>query len=124
VFQDTRTIERARNDPWLVGFELAREVRLLDLTGSWARRAGASLAINFGPRRRGRDWSRAIYDAYPGIEGLYYPAPTDASRPAVLLYERAADSLPERPVFHRALADDALLPVVLRVAQGLGYAVV
>jgi hypothetical protein len=124
VFQDTLTIERERNQPWLVGYRLRREVRLLDLTGSWARRAGASLALNFGPRDRARAWSRAIYDAYPRIEGLYYPAPTDASDPAVLLYERAADSLRHRPVFHRALADDALLPIVLRIARRLGYAVV
>ena len=32
VFQNTRNINLRRREPWLVGFELAREVRLLPLS--------------------------------------------------------------------------------------------
>ena len=48
----------------------------------------------------------------------------NANRPAVLLYERAADALPDRPIFHRALADAALTPAVVRAAERFDYAVV
>jgi hypothetical protein len=48
VFQETRVIDRRRNAPWLVAFDLARPLELLDLTDSWPTRAGASMAINSG----------------------------------------------------------------------------
>ena len=40
VFQETRIINRSRRAPWLVVFDLEREVRLLDLTGSFPTRIG------------------------------------------------------------------------------------
>jgi hypothetical protein len=124
VFQDTRTIDRRRNDPWLVGFALIRPVTLLDLTGAWPTRAGASMAINSGPRPRARRWSQAIYEAYPTVEGLYYASSMNANQPALALYERAVDALPRRPLFHRALADAALTGAIARAAQRFNYAVV
>jgi len=30
------------------------------------------MAIGTGPRPRAQRWSRAIYDAYPDLDGLYY----------------------------------------------------
>ncbi|HEV8643561.1 MAG TPA: RES family NAD+ phosphorylase [Methylomirabilota bacterium] len=123
VFQETRSIDRSRNDPWLVCCELVRAVPLLDLTGPWPTRAGASMAINSGPRPRARRWSQAIYDAYPAVEGLYYASSMDANRPAVVLYERAADALASRPSFHRALADPTLTPAIVRAAQRFNYVV-
>jgi hypothetical protein len=123
VFQETRTIDRLRNDPWLVGFELVRAVSVLDLTGPWPTRAGASMAINSGPRPRARRWSQVIYAAYPAVEGLHYASSMDANRPAVVLYERAADALPSRPSFHRALADPTLTLAIVRAAQRFNYVV-
>ena len=81
------------------------------------------MAINSGPRPRARRWSQAIYAAYPTVDGLYYASSMNANRPAVLFYERASNSLPNRPIFHRALADAALTPTVVRVAQRVAYAV-
>jgi hypothetical protein len=81
AFQDTRTIERSRNSPWLAGFELARNVPLLDLTGTWPTKAGASMAINSGRRDRARGWSQRVYEDYPTIEGLYYPSSMVANLP-------------------------------------------
>lgn len=124
VFQQTRTIDRRRNSPWLVCFALERAVTLLDLTGPWPTRAGASMAINSGPRPRARRWSQAIHAAHPAIDGLHYPSSMNANRPAFMLYERASAALPARPLFHRALADAALTPAIVRVAHRFNYPVV
>jgi hypothetical protein len=124
VFQDARTIERSRNQPWLVGFELARDVALLDLAGAWPTRAGASMAINSGRRARARAWSARIYADYPAIEGLHYPSSMAGNQPALALYERAQSALPARPAFHRALADPALGGAVAEAALLFNYSVV
>ena len=123
VFQDTRTIERSRNLPWLAGIPLARDVSLLDLTGDWPTRAGASMAINSGRRDRARAWSRRIYEDYPLVDGVYYASSMDANRPAVALYERARNALAARPVFQRALADPALDAAVAKAALSFNYLV-
>jgi len=123
VFQDTRTIERSRNRPWLVGFELTRSVSLLNLTGTWPTKAGASMAINSGRRDRARAWSLRVHQDYPTIEGLYYPSSIDSNRPAMALYERAQSALPARPLFHRALADPALNGAVVKAALLFNYRV-
>lgn len=124
VFQDTRVIDRGRNTPWLVCLDLARAVTLLDLRGPWPTRAGASMAINSGPRPRARRWSQAIHAAYPRVDGLYYASSMNANRPAIVLYERAGAALPARPTFHRAVADPALLPALARAARRFNYVVV
>jgi len=124
VFQHTRTIERSRSQPWLVGFRLTRDVRLLDLTGNWPTRAGASMALATGRRDRARRWSSRIYEDYSAIEGLWYGSSMDANRPAVVLYERAQSALPSRPALHRAIADPALDPLVAAAALRFNYLVV
>ena len=106
------------------GFSPDRQVRLLDLTGLWPTRAGASMAISSGPRPRAREWSRAIYEAYPDAEGLWYGSSMCGNAPAVALYERAQDAVPRVPVFHRALAEPALLGMLEACARELGYALV
>jgi len=124
AFQDTRLIDRAARDPWLVGFRLARPLTLLDLTGPWPTRAGASMALATGPRPRARRWAQAIYDAYPDLDGLYYPASMHGNRPALALTDRARPAIPPRPEFHRPLADPALLRMLEKVAFDLGYGLV
>ncbi len=124
VFQQTRVIDRTVSGPWLVGFDLREALELLDLTGTWPTRAGASMAMASGPRPRAQRWTRAIYEAYPQVHGLYYPASMAANRPSVALYERAFDAVPAEPVFHRALADPALLGLLNRNARDLGYGLV
>jgi hypothetical protein len=98
-------------------------VSLLDLTGRWPTRAGASMALSTGRRDRARAWSRRIYEDYPAVDGLHYPSSMDANQPAVALYERARDALGPRPVFHRALADAALNAVLGKAAMVFGYLV-
>jgi hypothetical protein len=124
VFQEARLVDRTAREPWLVGFALRRPLALLDLTGTWPTRAGASMALASGSRPRARRWSQAIYEAYPEAAGLYYPSSMHANRPAIVLYERAQPAIPSAPVFNRPLADPALLPVLGQVALGLGYGLV
>ena len=124
VFQETRVIDRAARDPWLAAFDLAESLSLLDLSGAWPTRAGASMALSTGPRARSRRWAQAIYSAYPDSQGIYYPSSMHANRAAIALWERGARAIPPRPVFHRPLVDPALLPVLSRVARELGYGLV
>jgi hypothetical protein len=107
-FQAARTIDPFAGEPWLVAFRLQRSVRLLDLTGTWPTRAGASMAINSGQRSRSRRWSKAIYAAYPDAEGLWYASSMYRNAPATALYERAQAALPRSPEANRALADPVL----------------
>jgi hypothetical protein len=122
VFQARRTVAVHQADPWLVGFRLVRAIQLLDLTGRWPTRAGASMAMNSGPRPRAQRWSGSIYAAYPEAEGLWYGSSMHANSPAVALYERAQAAMPAAPVFHRALADPTLEVVLENAALALGYA--
>jgi hypothetical protein len=121
VFQDTRLVDTRRNEPWLAAFTLMEDVSLLDLTGKWPTRARASANINSGPRPRCRRWSRAIYDAYTELGGLYYASSMNVNEPAVVLYERASNTLPRSPVLNRPLSDAPLLIPLERIAAELGY---
>jgi hypothetical protein len=117
-FQRSRTIDPEAEQPFLAGFELRKDIVLLDLTALWPTQAGASMVINSGPR------SRAVHDAYPGIQGLYYASSMHANRPALALYERARPALAPVPLFNRPLSDPALLVDLDRIALNLGYGLV
>lgn len=123
VFQDTRVIDRRRHQPALAAFELGRDLALLDVTGAWPTRAGASMAISTGKRRRAREWSRAIYDAFPQLEGIRYGSSMDANRPAFALYERAAGALPARPLMDDPLSAPGLAVLLARAAVRFRYRV-
>ena len=124
VFQRTRLVNRRHKEPWLVGFETAVPAPLLDLTGAFATRAGASMALMTAARSVSRNWARAFYRAYPTTFGLYYPSSMHANRPAMVLTDRAeaAGVMPAHPRLHRALGDPALLSVLKNIARGIGYA--
>jgi hypothetical protein len=121
VFQAGRLIDVHTDEPWLVGFRLARPVRLLDLLGLWPTRAGASVAINSGPRPTARRWARVMYASYPEAQGLWYGSSMAANAPCVALFERAVGALPAAPAFHHALADATLEAFLVRTAAELGY---
>jgi hypothetical protein len=121
VYQDTRTIDRGRDNPWLVRFETVRDVSLLDLTNLWPTKAGASMAINSGSRAKARKWSRAIYTAYANVEGLLYCSSMHGNRPAVTLYDRAISTMPATPTFNRALLDPSMTTILSNTAVKLNY---
>ena len=123
VFQQTRRIDRVRDAPWLAIFELQRAVRLLDLTGTYPTRVGASMAINTGSRVRAREWAQRFYESHDDLHGIYYASSMHANEPAIALNDRGekAEVLPTHPRFNRALADDALLNVLKHASAALGY---
>jgi hypothetical protein len=121
AFQGARVVDRHTDRPTLAVFRPARVLRLLDLTGTWPTRAGASQAISTGRRDRARAWARAIFDAYDDIDGLWYRSSMNAGQPAVCLWEQAAGAVTGPP--------DALLPLdasglalpIARDCRRLGY---
>lgn len=121
VFQGTRVVDRAGDDRCFTAFRTTRAVRLLDITGEWPTRAGASQAIASGPRGRAQAWARAIYEAYPVLEGLWYPSSMHGGNPAVVLFERAANAVPPDAEVDVPLTHPGLLPDLTRAANALGY---
>ncbi len=121
VFQATRDIDRTHNLPWLAAHEATRDVIVLDLTQAWPTRTGASMVINDGPRAITRQWSAAIYDAYPHVDGLLYASSMYKHEPCIALYERGRDSLPRHPSLDRALSDPGLFDTLAAVADDMGY---
>lgn len=121
IFQGSRLVDRVAADRCLAGFRLTQPVRLLDLTGDWPTRAGASQALASGPRPRAQAWARTIYEAYPKIEGIWYPSSMHGGYPALVLFERAEQALPLRPDLDVPLSHPGLLPDLVRAARSLGY---
>jgi hypothetical protein len=124
VFQQTRNINLRRRNPWLVGFELAHDVRLLDLLGNWPTRMGSSTQISSGRHSVVRGWSRDIYAAYPELHGVIYGSSMNAYREAVALYERGASALPTRPVLHEPLSHPGLRADLERFKDDLGFGLI
>ncbi len=121
VFQDSRVVDRFADDRFLAAFRLTRSVRLLDLTGDWPTRAGASQAISSGHRPKAQAWARAIYEAYPKVEGLWYPSSMHGGHPALVLFERAEGALATGTDLDVPLSHPGLLPDLVRAAGSLGY---
>jgi hypothetical protein len=124
VFQASRVVEQARKAPTWVAFDCTGNLRLLDLTGTWPTRAGASMAITSGQRARARRWSQAIYVVFPAVDGLRYGSSMHGNEPCVALYERALRAMPARPVFHRLLSDPAVLTLLKNACADVNYALV
>ena len=123
--RNRRRVNRTRRQPWLVSFPLAEDVRLLDLTGSFCLRAGASAKLVSGPFTHAQNWSRGFYDAYPQVHGLYYLSSL-TNRPTVVLYERAVEASPiaSEARFHRALADPLMHRVLTGIVNEIGYCLI
>lgn len=121
TFQGARVVDRHTGSPTLAVFRSTRVLRLLDLSGTWPTRAGASQAISTGRRDRARAWARAIFAAYDDIDGLWYRSSMNAGQPAVCLWQRASDAV--------AGPADALMPLdaaglalpIARECRRLGY---
>lgn len=121
VFQATRVVDRFAHDRCLTAFEATRPIALLDLTGDWPTRAGASQAIASGARPRAQHWARTIYDAYPKIQGIWYPSSIRGSHPAFVLFDRAQPALAADPAIDVPISHPGLLPDLVRIANKLGY---
>jgi len=123
VFQTTRAIDREDGEPTFSVFEVTRDLALLDVTGVFATRLGASAALSSGPRRTARRWSRALHAAYPDIDGIAYRSSmSGGSHLAFALFERAEDAMPGRAVASVRLRDSSLDQALTSCAQTLGFA--
>lgn len=121
TFQSRRLVNRHHGAPYLVGLRLNRPVQLLDLTRAWPTRAGASQAISSGRRDVARAWARRVREAFPELDGLWYPSSMDGGGLCLVLWSPAADALPAVPVLSRALTDPALADRLAGAASRLGY---
>ena len=124
VYQQTREVDRVAHAPYLASFRTARNLALLDLTGSWPIRANATAQLAIGPHEWSRRWAVAIYAAYPQLDGVYYRSAYGSGALAVALFERAIDALPPdggADLFDRPLAHPELLPRLRRACRDLGY---
>ena len=124
-FQRNRRINRDLRQPWLVSFALTGELRLLNLTDTFCVRVGASAKLASAPFLHAQNWSSGFYEAYPEIQGLYYPSSL-TNRPTIALYERAnrVSMLPGNPLFHRALSDPTLHKALVAVSAEIGYGLI
>lgn len=121
VFQGTRVVDRDVSRRFVAAFRVTRPVPLLDLTRDWPTRVGASQAMTSGARPRAQAWARAIYEAYPGLEGIWYPSSMHGGHAALVLFERAEAALPADPELDLPLSHPGLLPDLTRAASSLGY---
>jgi hypothetical protein len=127
-FQETRTIDRRRQEPWLVGFELTAGQgesgpQVLDLTRLWPTRVGASQAIATGRRPTAQAWSRLIHRSYPNLAGVLYRSSMAGGSLNLALYERAVPFMPSAPAVHLPLSHPGLALPLARAASKLGYLV-
>lgn len=121
VFQHTRRVDVAAGGPWLTGLRLTRTLSLLDLTGLWPTRAGASQVIASGPRPQAQAWARVIADAWPDVDGLWYRSSMHGRGHCAALWDPAADAIPDRPLMSIPLAHPALWDALADACEQLGY---
>ncbi len=124
VFGDTGVVDLDRHHVALP--VLRRDLRLLDLRGSGAMKAGTKAAIaKVSERGTSQAWARYFYettDIYDYVDGLvYFNAHNDED--AFALYERAADALECPPERIMKLDEEALRTAVLEAADDNNLAV-
>ena len=81
------------------------------------------MALSSGPRARAQGWSRALYEAFPDAQGLWYPSSMMGGQHALALYERARPAIAPLPLFHHPLADVVLDDMILETASQIGFQV-
>jgi hypothetical protein len=124
VFQSRRNIRLSR-DQSLTAWFPTRDLRLLDLTGLWATRNGASASLHAAPRSTCRAWSRSIYGRTvqdKPLDGLYVPS-TMTGRPMVVLFSDAATAFPATPAFSELLVQPAVRMLAVAAGRVLGWPV-
>lgn len=125
VYQATRVVDVLRHQPYLAVWALAVDLMLLDLTGAFVTRMGASTAIHSGPRVRAQEWAAALYSAYDSVDGFAYCSSMNGNAVAYVLNERALRKrpFPRTPDFHRTLADPLIADLIDAAADTVGYLV-
>jgi len=123
VFAASRVVDVGRRAPYVTGWRPTRTLTLLDLTGTWPVRNGASHGLATGPKSVCRAWARAVDTEWPDLDGLWSVS-SMTGQPMVTLFTAAADAFPRRPAFSRPLASPALQGALATAAAEIGYRVV
>lgn len=118
-FQSSRTIALTGEHD-LTGWLPARDLELLDLTGTWALRNGAAASLGAAPRSVCRAWSATIRRTWPDLDGLLSRS-TMTGRRMITLFEPAADSFPPAPSFRRPLDHPVVQTLMVNAAAECGY---
>lgn len=123
VFQSRRVI-RATSYQALSAWSPRRDLRLLDLTGVWAARNGASASLHAAPRSTCRSWAQAIHDQLSEmrVDGLYVPSTMTLS-PMTVLFSAANTSFPAAPHMSTLLSDVPGRILARKAARTLGWPV-
>lgn len=125
AFAINRTVDVRTGDPWLVKFTLhAGPARLLDLTGTWPTRAGASQEIWTSPdRRRTQRWARAITARFPDLAGLYYGSSMHGAGVFNIALWPPAEPMiaAATPRFAEPLAHPGMTAMIRQACRRLGY---
>jgi hypothetical protein len=80
--------ERQLSQRSLARVDVARPVRLVDLTGPGLARIGATASLLAGPHARAQAWSRALWLHPAAPDGLLYRARHDPSCLCVAIFDR------------------------------------
>jgi hypothetical protein len=127
AFQCDRTIDRAREAPYLTGLRFIKELRLLDVAaeskGAWPTRAGGTFAMSTAPHAITQRWARAIVGAFPDLEGMSYNS-RFAGKTCIVLFPPATAAMPARPVSSNPLTHPGLAKRIAGVAERVGYAMI
>jgi len=111
-------LDRATGAPRLSVWAPTRALNLLKLSDDkWLGQARGNAALISGARGVAHLWSKAIYEAYPDIDGLVWSASVLPGGRAVALYERAMTALPTAPSSDRPLTEPFLQPALARIAR-------
>ncbi len=101
------------------GVRTERPLRLLDLRGNGALRAGTILGVCAQSHKLAQEWSRCFYehpDIYGRLEGLIYPNAHNGEA-SIALYERADTALQPVPAWDFELRDPTHRASVVRALK-------
>jgi len=117
AFQGSATIDPFRDDPYMVGFELARDISLFDLRQESMLKTWAHYTRN-GTRMQAQHWAWVVRDKFEDLDGIcYYPKRYPNSVTLFIWAEEFQGTLR----FRRNLSDSGMIPYLDRVASELGY---
>lgn len=120
VFQDTRFIDVDRGGQYVTAFEISRELRLADLTGTWPVKMGLTASAALQPRKElTQAWARAIHEARPDLDGVFAPSAVIAGRNVTALW--TIDAIPAAPKLSMALNSPAISTDLMVAAAEIGF---
>lgn len=126
VFQQGRRIDTLTAAPYATSWTPTRPLRLLDLTGLWPLRQGASHALLSAPEPSCRNWARAICDdaSAAGIEldGLEVHS-TLTGEPMAVLFAGSGAALPAAPAYTSPLDGPMIFTALHSIASDIGYSI-